>query len=115
MRANRYRIRMQTPMGERIGTMDAAIERGAVTGRMNLLHHSEPFEGSIDPEGKCSISGRLVTLMRTIPYTATGQITPEQVELSLQGGRNSFVITGKACNETDDNLVSHTGKEDEGV
>lgn len=99
MRTGTYQIRMQTPMGERTGTMEVQFEGGSISGRLNLLQHSEPFEGSIGPDGACRISGRLITLMSTIPYTATGRITPEAVELSLQGGRSCFAVTGTACNE----------------
>lgn len=90
----KYHIQMQTPLGSRSGTLEVQIEKNKIRGHLNVLKHLEPFEGSIDENGYCSISGTLVTLMSSIPYTATGQITPDSLRLSLKGGRNLFPITG---------------------
>ena len=94
-----YQIQMQAPLGSRSGTLEVQIEKNRIRGYLNVLKHLEPFEGNIDENGYCSISGMLVTLMNTIPYTATGQITPESLELSLKGGTNLFSVTGIACRE----------------
>lgn len=96
-----YRIQMHTPLGRRAGTLDVQFEKDKVRGFMNVLAHREPFEGSIDENGNCRITGTLVTLMSTIPYTASGQITPEGLELSLKGGRNLFPITGSVLRDTE--------------
>lgn len=96
-----YHIQMHTPLGRRAGTLEVQIEKNKVRGYMNVLAHREPFEGSIDENGNCSFSGTLVTLMSTIPYTASGQITPELLELSLKGGQNLFPITGSVLQDAE--------------
>lgn len=99
MLKRKYHIHMRTPLGDRAGTLEVQIEKGRVRGYLEVLKHLEPFEGSIDESGQCRISGTLVTLMRTIPYTATGRITAEALQLSLQGGRDRFPVTGTAFRE----------------
>ena len=95
----KYHIQMHTPLGSRAGTLEAHIEKDMLKGYLDVLKNQEPFEGSIDEDGRCSFRGTLVTLMRSIPYTATGQMTAAAVELYLNGGRDVFSITGTADNE----------------
>ncbi len=97
----KYNIVMKTPIGLRYGTMDACLADGRMTGTINLLGHSEPFDGMIGCDGNCKISGRLITLMRTIPYTAVGNVSRETIELLLEGERNRFKITGSAVPESE--------------
>ncbi len=94
MLERKYRILMQTPIGDRAGTLEVQIEQNKIHGYLDMLNHSEPFVGSIDEEGCCCIRGRLITLMNTIPYTASGHITPDSLHLLLKGGRHLFPITG---------------------
>lgn len=94
MLRRKYHIQMQTPLGSRAGTLEVQIDEDKVRGYLNVLKNLNPFEGTIDENGYCSIRGTLVTLMSSIPYTATGQITPNSLSLSLKGGRNLIPITG---------------------
>ncbi|MGN0203534.1 MAG: hypothetical protein ACI4BB_03250 [Coprococcus sp.] len=104
MLKRKYQIVMQTPIGGRAGTLEIQIEQNTISGYMNLLKRSEPFEGSIDENGYCSIRGKLITLMNTIPYTATGQITMDSLDLSLQGGRNRFSVKGTVIKEDQEDI-----------
>lgn len=97
-----YHITMRTPIGQRRGTMELSLRNDRVQGTLHLLAHSEPLAGSVDREGNCRIRGRLITLMRTIEYTAIGKITEKAVDLLLQGERNCFPITGTAIAERED-------------
>ncbi|MGM9618881.1 MAG: hypothetical protein ACI3W8_03435 [Oscillospiraceae bacterium] len=99
MLRRKYHIQMRTPLGERAGTLEVQIEKDRVRGYLDVLKHLEPFEGNIDESGHCSISGTLVTLMSTIPYTAAGQITADSLHLTLKGGRNRFCVTGTVFRE----------------
>lgn len=94
MLKRKYHILMHTPIGDRAGTLEIQIDRDKVNGYLNVLKHAEPFEGWIDENGYCHIKGKLITLMNTIPYTATGQILPESLTLSLNGGRSIYNMTG---------------------
>ena len=63
-------------------------------GHLDILKHSEPFEGTIDSDGNCKIFGKIITLMRTINYEATGKITPASLELSITDDRHVLKIIG---------------------
>ena len=97
MQKTTYSIALHTPIGVRQGTMDVQIHGKKASGVMHLLNRSEPFLGHIEETGECKFTGRLVTLMRTIPYQAMGRITKDNVELSLVGETESFQLTGRPC------------------
>lgn len=92
---------MSTPIGSRYGTINLVFADNRINGTLNLLAHSEPLYGSIDRDGNCKIFGHLITLMRTIEYTAIGKISEKAIELSLRGERNVFKITGIAIPESE--------------
>ena len=97
MQKTTYSIALHTPIGVRQGTMDVQIHGRKASGMMHILNRSEPFLGCIEETGECKFTGRLVTLMRTIPYQAMGRITKDNVELSLVGEKESFQLTGRPC------------------
>jgi len=97
MQKTTYNIALRTPIGVRKGTMDVQIHGETASGMMHILNRSEPFLGRIDESGECTLSGKLVTLMRTIPYRANGKITGDNIELSLTGGKETFRLTGELC------------------
>lgn len=92
-----FDVRMNTPIGVRLGHMTVLRSLDTVSGRLDILKHSEPFEGTIDPDGNCRIFGKIITLMRTICYEATGRITPDSVELSITDDRHILKIVGTPC------------------
>lgn len=94
-----YNIVMKTPVGLRYGTITLRLIDNQVYGTLDLLEHSESFRGTVDRDGNCTICGSLVTLMRTIRYTAVGKVSQKAIALSLQGERNIFEITGIAVPE----------------
>lgn len=92
-----FDIRMRTPIGIRLGHMTVCRSLGRISGQLDILKHSEPFEGTIDDEGNCEMSGKIITLMRTINYKANGKITPDSLMLSIMDGRHILEITGTPC------------------
>lgn len=97
MPENKYNIRMETPLGLRLGTMSFVTEQYKVSGYLDVLQHSEPFSGEIDGNGNLKISGKIVTLVQTIPYVATGKMSVHSLYLILRGGQSEFEINGVAC------------------
>ena len=85
---------MKTPVGLRYGKMHFCLIENQIQGKLDLLGHSEPFDGAADNDGNCKINGRIITLMRTINYTAVGKFTQNDINLSLKGERHVFKITG---------------------
>lgn len=104
MLTRKYQVCMHTTIGQRYGTMDVQIEGHAIRGLLNLLQHSEAFFGKIDEVGNCIFSGRMITPMQIIPYTAKGKLTENSLALSLTSGKNAFEMTGSACLGEEPNL-----------
>lgn len=102
MGERKYRIAMETMVGLRYGTMRIRSFNNQLAGTLELLEHSEEFEGTVDADGNCKIYGCLVTLMRSFQYTAVGKLSDSCVELLLRGGQNNFRITGSAVPERED-------------
>lgn len=88
-----YEVIMQTPIGARYGTMSVTVDNSKINGMLDILKKANPFYGKINKKGDCQIQGELTTLMRTIPYTATGRITKEKLILSLKGAQENFDIS----------------------
>ena len=91
-----YHVMMQTSIGIRYGIMSVIIEHSKIEGILDILKKANPFHGKINEKGDCQIQGELTTLMRTIPYHATGRITKEAVLLKLMGEQERFEISGSA-------------------
>lgn len=91
-----YNVVMRTPIGAKHGTMAVTVEDGRIRGMLDILKKANPFAGTIDTAGKCRLHGELTTLMRTIPYDATGRVTEESLQLALQGAQETFELTGQA-------------------
>ncbi len=96
MDCKRYDISMRTPIGKKHGFLIVNAENGVVTGELEIMDHSEPFHGVIDADGNCIISGNIVTLMRTVKYTASGTINDSSVELKVVAANHTFTVTGEA-------------------
>lgn len=102
MKENTYKIELQTPLGKRKGTLFTETDGQKLDGWLDILKHREPFEGNVNEDGTCKISGELVTLMNRMPYAATGQISGSVIHLNLKCGRNMFELTGTACPESEE-------------
>ncbi|MGN0660314.1 MAG: hypothetical protein ACI4JX_01195 [Oscillospiraceae bacterium] len=97
MSEQRYSIMMKTPLGSKYGVLGATVSENALSGWLDVLGHREPFEGTIDSTGNCSIKGTLVTLMSTVHFIATGKLTASGVSLQICCGHNVFELTGVSC------------------
>ncbi len=99
-----YDICMYTLLGKKYGKMFAQISRQKLDGWLEIMNHREAFEGVIDENGNCKISGVFVTLIHSVPYTAAGIISDDTVSLKLWDSRNTFELSGTAVeSELEDN------------
>lgn len=89
-----YDIQMKTPIGIRLGRMTVHKNFDRVNGCLDILNHSEVFEGIIDINGNCDIVGKIITLMKTINYKASGKITSDGLNLFIKDRHYVFEITG---------------------
>ena len=89
-----YDVILETSIGKKYGKMDVSVKDKSIKGILHILKGEEPFEGIVDASGQCRISGNLSTLMRRIPYTATGTIG-EYIKLELISEKERFQLVGK--------------------
>ena len=89
-----YNICMKTPIGVRIGTMHLSSLAGVLDGKLSVLNHMVPISGEADVYGNCRLSGSLITLMQTIPFTAKGKISRHAVSLQLCSDQGEFELNG---------------------
>lgn len=101
MLQRRYSVQMHTLLGDKHGIITALIADRSLSGQLDILGHRNPFAGTIDSCGNCTITGIFITLLRTVHYTATGTLTPAAISLQIRGERNLFDLTGTACTESE--------------
>ncbi|MGN1097598.1 MAG: hypothetical protein ACI4SS_01735 [Clostridia bacterium] len=92
--SRKYDITMQTPIGERFGHACINKKDGIINGYIELLNHIEPFLGNVDVNGNCSISGYIVTEIRTLYYTAEGRLVDDAIDMAVSCEGNLLTIKG---------------------
>ena len=92
----KYDILLYTPLGKRRGQLFAKRDGTTLTGTLEILNHALPFSGDVDECGNCKISGKFITLLRTVTYIATGQISDTEIHLVLVAERGRFEMYGAA-------------------
>lgn len=91
-----YMVVMQTPLGKKHGTMFLTIRGNRMNGLLDILGNQNAVRGEIDDHGVCKLCGHFMTLVRKIEYTATGHADEREIDLMLQGERNTFHLFGTA-------------------
>lgn len=91
-----YDVVMQTLLGQRHGTMLMKVHGNKIDGFLNILGNRTPFQGELDNNGVCILSGCIKTLVRTIEYEATGSADEKEIDLTLHGQRDIFHLNGIA-------------------
>ena len=89
-----YNIVLRTPIGPRYGTMEIHGDCGKVAGFLNVLMGQNRFQGVMDEENWCEISGQLKTLMRTVFYSAAGRINRDSLSLTMYTEKGVLEVTG---------------------
>ena len=90
-----YDIVLLTPLGKKKGELKAKIENKKLNGFLSVLGHTEPIEGTVDENGKCSLKGRFVSLMKSVDFTADGTIDYDALRLAVKGDTGSYEILGQ--------------------
>ncbi len=90
-----YDIFLHTPLGKKKGELKAKIENGKLSGVLSVLGHTEPIEGTVDTNGRCSLKGKIISLMKSIDFTANGTIDYHAVYLAINGNTGYYEILGE--------------------
>ncbi len=97
-----YDIILHAPLGERYGKMIITRTKNKISGVMELMNQKEPFSGTVDDDGNCSIEGKIVTLVKTIYYHGKGKIDLKKIHFDIQGKKDVYQLDG---------IISSDGKE----
>ena len=92
-----YKITLITPAGKRYGHLQMEVERGVISGCIDILKHKSDISGQVLDHGKCRLTGTLISLMKKVAYTAVGHFDSQRIELTLEGTRNHYHLTGIAA------------------
>ena len=99
MRKSKYNVVLDTELGKRNGTMHLSIDGTEIDGFLFLLNNREPCHGKIGADGSCKLYGKIATLTNKITYEATGYIYEDEIVLTLQSEKNTFLMRGiSLCN-----------------
>lgn len=90
-----YDITMKTPLGDRRGQLSLDCENGHCQGSMTLLGTKTGIQGTLDETGHCELQGELRTLLRSLPYAASGTLQPDRLSLTLVAGGHGYAIRGQ--------------------
>jgi len=83
-------------MGTKYGNMLLLTEDGAISGSFEILRKKHPITGTVGEDGNCELTGSLVTLMNVFKYQAIGNITDDNILLTLNCGKHKFKVEGVA-------------------
>ncbi|MGN0174535.1 MAG: hypothetical protein ACI39F_08850 [Acutalibacteraceae bacterium] len=92
----KYNVVMKTLLGQKKGTIELFSVNGKLTGFLDILGKRNAFEGTISKDGKCKLSGNIITLVQSIPYIATGYADKNKIELTLKCKKYVFNILGSS-------------------
>ena len=96
-----YDVILKTMIGERSGKMQLQFQNTKITGLFHIFGKTQPVQGVLDSKGNCTLKGKLATLMNEYCYTASGQLSPNYLDLILQSERGSFNLTGHRNRQED--------------
>lgn len=94
-----YDITMKTPLGDRSGQLFLNCENRQCQGMLTLLGAKTHIQGTLDEKGCCELRGELRTLIRSLPYLASGTLLPDRLSLTLLAGGHNYAVQGRGRKE----------------
>ncbi|MGN0696668.1 MAG: hypothetical protein ACI4J5_07895 [Oscillospiraceae bacterium] len=96
MKIYRYNITLHTQIGVKKGTLTryAEYDSGSECGFIEILGCKNTYTARLLPDGKCSMSGTLKTIVSDFDYRGDGYIYPDKLELTLHGEKTSLLMQG---------------------
>ena len=96
-----YRIVMKTLMGKKYGRLTLYETENGLSGNMDILGHRNELCGGTLTDGKCRFSGKFVTPLRNISFTAEGNVDEKQVNLLIRTEKFTMPVFGESEIETE--------------
>lgn len=90
----KYDVILYAPMGERSGELVLCKEGSAVRGELRILGQSTKLTGTVYEGGRIKAEGELITPMRRMLYFAEGQISEQEIQMTLHAGPGTYELNG---------------------
>lgn len=96
MKIYTYDISLDTQLGVKKGTLIRYVEENcnSESGFIEILGEKNPYHAKVEPNGKCSISGMLKTLISCYNFCGDGCIYPDKLEITLYNGKTKLLMQG---------------------
>lgn len=104
MRERVFQIIMRVPLGDRKGKMSFRQSGEELEGIFEVMGNKNPFKGKMLSETALEIEGILLTIIRSIPFTATGNIENKKLSMTLKEARHTYYIEGTEITEYEEIL-----------
>ena len=105
MSEKKYRVSLTAPLGERSGILTLRGSDGKLDGWLEVMQRRNPCSGTLSPGGQLALSGRLQTLVSSVPYTATGIISGRRILLNLKTSTGAYYPVSGEELEADDEIL----------
>lgn len=105
MKIYKYSITLNTPMGIKKGTLIryAEYNRDAESGYIEALGKKNPYLAKVRPDGECSMTVTLKTIIRDHNFCGSGYIYPDKLDITLHGGKANLLMQGEIKEVTSEN------------
>ncbi len=91
-----YTAKVNTPIGEKEGTLTLAEQAGALTGTLHVLGGDTPIENGKLEGNKVSFSGALqVPLIGRLPFTFAGEYADDAISGTASTHMGDIAISGR--------------------
>lgn len=87
---------MNTLLGQKKGTIELYDFDNKLHGFLNILNKCNEFSGERNKNGECTLNGKIVTLVQSIPYTAVGYADENEINLDVKCKKYTFQIHGSS-------------------
>ena len=99
-----FQIIMRVPLGERKGQISFRQKGQKLEGTFEVMGNKNPFRGKMLSETALEIEVVLLTIIRSIPFTATGNIENRKLSMTLKEARHTYYIEGTEITEYEEIL-----------
>ena len=90
-----YDLVMDAPLGKRRGNLELMVEKNWMNGYLTMFTRTIPIRNGHLDRKRISFDGEMKTLMKTLPYKASGTISPSTVNLVIATEQGEYPVTGE--------------------
>lgn len=96
MKIYKYDITLDTQLGLKKGSLIryAEYNLGTESGCIEILGEKNPYLAHLEPDGRCSMSGTLRTIVKDHSFRGKGYIYADRLELTLYAGNFGYKMQG---------------------